>query len=260
MRSFLAETIRAERTRRGLTQEQLAQVLNVSPQAVSKWENGLTLPDLSLIPALCRALGLSADALLQIDESAQAIDAVKRQAETLIESDPEKARSLLRAGLERHPAAAPLWRTLLYATDYTQHPDETLDIARQLTACTRDESDRFDALRFTAYALSARGDERGALSAAEKLPDLTFSRLSEMAFLLHGEGKRDAAEKQARISFENLLQMLEQAAEYEESIGQKSRADARRQKALRLLELMQDEPYAAELAVYVVFFEKRLKQ
>ena len=95
--------------------------------------------------------------------------------------------------------------------------------------------------------------------AAESLPDLTFTRLTELAFLLRGEGKRAAAEKQARISLENLLQMLEQAAESDEAAGQPERAAARREKALALLRVIQDEPYAVELAVYVRFFEGRLK-
>ena len=50
----------------GFTQEKLGAMLKVSPQAVSKWENGESLPDLALVPALCAALHLSADALLGV--------------------------------------------------------------------------------------------------------------------------------------------------------------------------------------------------
>ena len=51
----------------GLTQEQLGHALCVSAQAVSKWENGESLPDIGMLPSLCKVLGISADALLGID-------------------------------------------------------------------------------------------------------------------------------------------------------------------------------------------------
>lgn len=48
----------------GFTQEELASRLNVSFQAVSKWENGASLPDVSTLPLLAKSLGCSIDALL----------------------------------------------------------------------------------------------------------------------------------------------------------------------------------------------------
>ena len=52
------------RKEKGLTQEALAEKLGVSSQAVSKWENDTSCPDISLLPALCRELGITADELL----------------------------------------------------------------------------------------------------------------------------------------------------------------------------------------------------
>jgi len=46
------------------TQERLAKELKVSPQAVSKWENDINYPDISLLPDLARFLGVSVDELL----------------------------------------------------------------------------------------------------------------------------------------------------------------------------------------------------
>lgn len=260
MKTSFGETVRTLRLERNLTQGQLADALNISPQAVSKWERGQALPDLSLIPALARALNVAVDALFGMDGTAREIDALREQAMALVESDPAESRRILNEGLRKYPAAPALLRAMLYAENYKTHPDDTLETARRLTACACDDSDRYDALRFTAYALAAKGDEAAALEAAESLPDLAFTRLTELAFLLHGEGKRKAAEKQARISLENLLQMLEQAAESDEAAGQTKCAIARREKALALLRIMQDEPYAAELTVYVRFFEGRLKK
>lgn len=260
MTPSFGETIRALRLEKKLTQEQLALALNISPQAVSKWERNQALPDLTLVPPLARALNVTADALFGLDGSAQEIESIRSRAMALVEHDPAEGRRLLHEGLQKYPAAPALLRALLYASNYAEQPDGTLEIARRLTACARDDSDRFDALRFTAYALAAKGDEQGALRAAESLPDLTFTRLTELAFLLKDEGKREAAEKQARISLENLLQMLEQAAEGDEACGQSERAQCRRERALALLRVMQDEPYAEDLNAYIRFFEGRLKR
>ena len=63
----LGRKIQERRKHQGLTQEQLGNDLFVSPQAVSKWENGESLPDVGTLPGLCKTLGTSADALLGID-------------------------------------------------------------------------------------------------------------------------------------------------------------------------------------------------
>ena len=60
----IGKNIKALRTRGGLTQEELAGKLDISYQAVSKWENGVTAPDISLLPSLAEVLGTSIDALL----------------------------------------------------------------------------------------------------------------------------------------------------------------------------------------------------
>lgn len=57
---------RISRLRRqaNMTQEALAEKLGVSSQAVSKWENDLSCPDISLLPELAKILGTTTDALL----------------------------------------------------------------------------------------------------------------------------------------------------------------------------------------------------
>lgn len=63
------------------TQERLAKELNVSPQAVSKWENDINYPDISLLPDLARFLGVSVDELLS-GASASAQESVADQEST----------------------------------------------------------------------------------------------------------------------------------------------------------------------------------
>ena len=60
----LGRRIARLRLARTATQERLAKELNVSPQAVNKWENDINYPDISLLPDLARFLGVSVDELL----------------------------------------------------------------------------------------------------------------------------------------------------------------------------------------------------
>ncbi len=60
----IGDRIKSHRKRLGLTQEQLAERLSVSPQAVSKWENNLSCPDISVLPELASIFGITVDELL----------------------------------------------------------------------------------------------------------------------------------------------------------------------------------------------------
>jgi transcriptional regulator with XRE-family HTH domain len=64
----IGESIRHHRKKLNLTQAQLAERLNVTSQAVSKWESGAGLPDLSMAVPLARALGTTTDELLRFGE------------------------------------------------------------------------------------------------------------------------------------------------------------------------------------------------
>ena len=69
MNIFFSENIRRLRKERELTQENLADFLGVSFQAVSKWERGESYPDIELLPAIADFFGVSADSLLGIDRA-----------------------------------------------------------------------------------------------------------------------------------------------------------------------------------------------
>lgn len=60
----LGQNIASHRKEKGITQEQLAEICLVSPQAVSKWENGLSCPDITLLKPIARAFGITVDKLL----------------------------------------------------------------------------------------------------------------------------------------------------------------------------------------------------
>ena len=64
MNETIGKRITKLRKEKNLKQENLAQILNISPQAVSKWENDITCPDISVLPELAKILGVTVDELL----------------------------------------------------------------------------------------------------------------------------------------------------------------------------------------------------
>ena len=64
METTLGKRIAALRKQKELKQDDIAQLLDVSPQAVSKWENDQTCPDIGLLPKLAQILGVTTDELL----------------------------------------------------------------------------------------------------------------------------------------------------------------------------------------------------
>ena len=77
MNTTLGKRIAALRREKELKQDELAEKLGVSAQAVSKWENDQTCPDISLLPLLAKTLGVSVDELLSgKQENAPAVQIV----------------------------------------------------------------------------------------------------------------------------------------------------------------------------------------
>ena len=67
----LGEIIAELRRERGITQESLAGIIGVSSQAISKWENNVTMPDIMLLPIIADTLGVTIDELFGIKHKMQ---------------------------------------------------------------------------------------------------------------------------------------------------------------------------------------------
>ena len=250
--------IKELRKNRGITQEQLANAIGISFQAVSKWENNLALPDISLAPILASYFGVSMDELFDfhLTELEQKVDAICKKAYQYRESDPVKSRAILEEGLTQYPDNDILLNNLLYVINYSENPDETIAIASKLSETTRESDVKFDALRFLAYAYKAKGDIASAKAALDQIPEIYFTKLTEIAFLLDGKEKFEAAEKQKWISFENLLQMMQKLVECYEAEGNIAKAIEETEAALQLLPILKNNAFD----IYVDFFEKQLER
>lgn len=66
MSTTLGKKISELRKEKGITQEELAERLGVSPQAVSKWENDLSCPDIMLLPELAKLFDVAIDELFSV--------------------------------------------------------------------------------------------------------------------------------------------------------------------------------------------------
>ncbi len=60
----IGAVIKKYRTKKNITQEEMAKALSVTPQAVSRWETGQSYPDIAMIPEIVKYLDVSADELL----------------------------------------------------------------------------------------------------------------------------------------------------------------------------------------------------
>ena len=254
----IGNKIRELRKQRGITQEQLAESIGISFQAVSKWENNIALPDITLAPVLASYFGVSMDELFDFNlkEIEHAVRIITEKAYQYRESNPAESRRILEEGLKKYPENDILLNNLLYVLDYSVKPDETIAIASKLIEKTNQNDVKYDALRFLAYAYKAKGDLESAEAAIEQIPEIYFTKLTEKAYLLSGKAKFEAAEKQKWISFENLLQMMWKLAEYYEENGKIDKAIAETKKALNLISIIGN----SQFDTYVKFFSKQIER
>ena len=94
----IAEKLVKLRTSKGVTQEDVARSLSISNKTVSKWENGVSAPDLSMLVELSKYYGVTTDLLLGLSEDKK-------------KSTNEEVRSLF-AGLDRRASVLKAFETV----------------------------------------------------------------------------------------------------------------------------------------------------
>ena len=252
----IGEQIKRLRKERNMTQEQLAEKIGISFQAVSKWENDISLPDVATLPIIAGFFGVSMDTIFDYDAEKNAEKALEiaKQTWTLRESNPELGKSIIFEGLKQYPENDILLENLLYLTE---SPDEIIDIALRIISATKDNSIKYDALRFLASAYKQKGSMDEAKAALEQIPELYFTRLSEMAYILTGEEKRIAAEKQRGNSIEILVEMQARIAEDMVDKGELANAKNEYKRALDLLDLFNA---SAAWDSYRTFLKKKIQE
>ncbi len=208
----IGEIIRTLRHAQGYTQEELAELLAVSGQAVSKWENGMSMPDISMIVPLASVFGVSTDVLFDTatHSDEEAVSTILREAESLVRDENGKATkdglyasyTLAREGLRRYPAAMPLHMyalergiALAYPEndchDPTRGPDIYRDCIRMadiVIAHSRQTTDVLRAHMIMVLLHAAYGNTDRAREHAAHFPwraDMTVHEMS--AYIAHAD-------------------------------------------------------------------------
>ncbi len=127
----IGKQIRTQRLRHNMTQEQLADALGVSAQAVSKWETGAAMPDITVLPALSAHFGVTIDELFALTDEAHfaRIEAMMENEVLLSREDLDYAVRFLR----EHAMGAAEGRCLTMLADlYNQRADGYRSLAADL--------------------------------------------------------------------------------------------------------------------------------
>ena len=196
--------IRRLRMERDWTQEELAARLGVSSQAVSKWETGQSLPDISQVPQLARTFGITTDELFGMEEQGSDFPVFDQGA------DPEKAWEIwqeMREKIDGYDGVdGYIWSyvyagyqlccpdSLLYRSDHAAEVrEETLRYAEKKARQMENGSfyrDRFRTLLMELYALS--GNYKKALEQGKKASPFLTSTGMNLATIYHDMGQWEA--------------------------------------------------------------------
>lgn len=194
--------IRALRKKKGLTQEALAAALSVSPQAISKWESGLTYPDMATIPSIAAFFEVSLDFLFDFDLLGlqQKIEALLQEAQAYFYEDPHRYAETVKAALLDYPGNEALLTALAKAYEYdlrengnTEHLEELIHIASKLIAESSDFPRVCQLKELLGVAYLKKGDTEKAKEIFQSLPDAITLRDDTAMLYLTGKDKLDAA-------------------------------------------------------------------
>lgn len=217
----IGDKIKELRKKQDVTQEKLAAYLNISYQAISKWENGMALPDVTLIPQIAHFFGVTADELLgmkDVEASEELKQYEKVYRDNLHQGKIYDNIILSREVNEKYPRNY-RWMlnqamALISYCDTTEHLEYSKEhdfageaekiCERVLEDCSVD-SIRHSAIHILCCQQPGRGKSELALKYANEMPEMIFCKEFLLANIYEGEDK-------IRQYQENLLQMIDMCA------------------------------------------------
>lgn len=226
MKIKLGEKIRALRKQKNISQEVLAEYLGISFQAVSKWENGDTLPDVAMIPAIAIFFDVSTDELFDFNriETEQKIQQACWDIANIRYNDAEKAESMLRNLLKQYPGNDVILNNLLYTMRTPERHDEVVTICQSILEVTKDDEVKYDVLRILAETYHDMGQQNLVKPTLERIPEIYFSKLELAANLLDGKDAMEASKAQAYLYRDGLLDMISRMSELYRKQGNKEKS------------------------------------
>ena len=250
MNESMGQIIKRLRKDRNFTQEELAEQLNISAQAVSKWENGTSMPDISQIVPLASVFEVSTDVLFGIHgiSDEEAVNGILRDAEAVTNEPPNRESilcryKLLREGLTRYPTNIRLLMNCLESGLTAAYPDnefydvengtviykECVRMAALVISYAKNTADVMRAHMIMVLLHSAYGNEEEAKSHAEQFPcrcDLTVHEM--YSYIAHHKkdykAEREFCEWNFMYCFEAILDNIIQIGCFYELLGQHEEA------------------------------------
>ena len=176
----IGNTIRTRRRQKDMTQEQLAEKMSVSISAVSQWECGKSIPDLTMVPALCSVLDISADELLGVDQAKK-----KEQIQEIVEEARKvgargytlESREILIDGLRRFPDSHLILCNLMYSYNKNKEErDKARELAEKLLAESHEPGFLASATQVLTLIYRDAGETEKAEEIVDRMGDLYTSR------------------------------------------------------------------------------------
>ncbi|MCL2216552.1 MAG: helix-turn-helix domain-containing protein [Defluviitaleaceae bacterium] len=179
---YIAENLKALRKGKGFTQEEAAEILNVSPQSVSKWERGDTYPDITLLPVLANLYKVSVDEIIGMDKinDAQVRTAIfKKGHEFLRLEDYAAAETVFSESLKTYPNDESFMTELGMALALSDDPAklrQAISLCEKALAGSPGEKLRHTARAALSFMYFKTGEKDKATWIAESLPHIRESR------------------------------------------------------------------------------------
>jgi len=170
----IGAAIKKLRTNKNVTQEQLAEYLNVSFQAVSKWETGVTTPDVHLLPKLAVYFGVSIDDIFAVDDAEKLERIMKDFDEPITEESFTFARKTLEEmlaadGSNYQALTAMAW---VYNSYANKHSQAAVNYAKRAIQANPQSKDPYNAYTVLINALGIKyGSYEGRTNGARDMLD-----------------------------------------------------------------------------------------
>ena len=184
---YIAENLKSLRKSRDWTQEDVAEILGVSPQSVSKWERGETYPDITLLPALANLYKVSVDAIIGMEKinTAEAKNAIYLAGyEHMRRGDRAAAEKVHVEALKSFPGDEGLMSQLAMILALG---DDPVQLSRAVELCERvlsgnpSEKVRHTTRAVICFIYLKLGDRGKSIAAAKNLPHARESRENVLA-------------------------------------------------------------------------------
>ena len=269
------QVIQRRRRALGMTQEQVAQALNVTAPAVNKWEKGATCPDVSLLAPLARLLKIDLNELMCFQEaltaeeiarfSGELVETVRREGlEAGFARAAEELRQYPRCDALLFQCASALeGAALLYADgDAREACDVQLDAWYERCAVCEDEGIRRRAIYMLAGRYLRREDAENAQRMLNLLPEEPPMDKRLLQARLHVQ--RNQMEEAGRVAAHALLSCLNEAQSFlwqlidiERASGKPDDAEAMAQLSEELIQRFGLWAYNAAIAPLNLALERR---